>query len=497
MTKDKYKFFTFHFSLFTSAAILLLTSCSDFLQEEDKDKMIPETVEQYAAMLHKEAFLNVSWFYCSDMMTDCISENDEAPSANKADYWSLYTWQKDVEVDGSGYRTGSTNNMWGKLYADILVANYIIEQAVNATGKESARNQLLGEAYFVRARAYLELVNIYAEPYNAATAASTQGVPLRFGTGVTNDYRRSSVAEVYSQIENDLAKAKELFAEANVKTSLWHPTYDTAKLLLARVYLYKGEWQKVVDETEDLVRNSLWDMTQQPNAPFVTTSNPEILHCYGSPAALIVEGDATFTNNVPVIYGSDTYVTYRVSDELLNAFHKGDCRPYTFFVSEDGVDVPAKWHSQFTRVGAYSYRTAEAYLSRAEALARLGRTTDAENLIRKFLAYRVTNAAANVQIPVGDKDALLTFILDERWLEFCCENMRWYDLRRAPETYRPAISHRYTRRTAGTATSGGTVQGTDDYTLTAGSPNFTFEIPRSEMEINNAIELYNKRIDIQ
>lgn len=472
-----------------------LASCSDFLKEEDKDKMIPETVEQYGAMLHKEAFLGTSWFYRSDIMTDCISDNPQAPTMNKSDYYSLYTWQKDVEIDGMGNRTGATNTMWGDLYADILIANYIIENATTASGKESARNQLIGEAYFVRARAFLELVNIYAPQYDAATAATTPGVPLRYGTGVTNDYARSSVAEVYEQIEKDLASAKDFLSKSSEKVSLWHPTLQTAQLLLSRVYLYKGEWQNVVDATEDLVRNPLYELTAQPNSPVVTTSNPEILHSYGSPANLINEGDETFTNNVPNIYSSDTYVTYGVSEELMNAFHAGDCRPYTFFTSKNGVDVPAKWNSQYTQVGAYSYRTAEAYLSRAEAYVMLNNTSEAEKLIRKFLASRVINAAVNVNIPT-ETTALRHFILDERWLEFCCENMRWFDLRRAPADYRPQISHSFTRRTSGTGGSSGALQGTDTYTLRAGSPNYTFDIPRSETELNNTITRYDKREEI-
>lgn len=479
----------------------LLSSCSDFLQEEDKDKMIPETVEQFQAMLHKEAFLNVSWFYRSDIMTDCISENSEASTDNKSDYWSLYTWQRDVEIDGSGHRTAATNSMWGNLYNDILVANYIIEQASDATGTESARNQIIGEAYFVRGRAYLELISIYAEPYDAATADATQGVPLRYGTGVTNDYARSSVAAVYSQIESDLTTAKEYLSKSRENKSLWHPNAEVAQLLLSRVYLYKGEWQRVVDATDDLVRGTLYDMTLQPNSPVITTSNPEVLHCYGSPANLINEGNASFTNNVPSIYGSAGLVTYCVSDKLLNAFHKGDCRPYTFFISEGGVDVPAKWHSQYTRLGAYSYRLSEAYLSRAEALERLGRTQEAESLMRKFLASRVVNSAVNVPLPSsGGSSAssdttspLLRFILDERWLEFCCENMRWYDLRRAPEDYLPELKHTFTRRSAGTAGAVGAVNGVDSYSIKAGSPNFTFDIPLSEAEINSTITRYDKR----
>ncbi len=69
-----------------------LTSCSDFLNEEDKDLVIPESVTQYEAMLHKEAFLEVSWFYLSDLMTDDITENPSATTSAKVICLSVIFW---------------------------------------------------------------------------------------------------------------------------------------------------------------------------------------------------------------------------------------------------------------------------------------------------------------------------------------------------------------------------------------------------------------------
>lgn len=494
------------FSLCAFCSALLLSSCSDFLKEEDKDQVIPRTIEQYEAMLHQHGFLNVTWFYKSDLMTDDITENESATTTAKNPYKSLYTWARDVERTGSGERTMSTNDMWGDLYNDILVANYIIERAENAKGTQSQRDYLIAEAYFLRARSYMELVNIYAPVYDAATASKTGGVPVRLGTGVVNDYERNSVAEAYRQIESDLKDAIKHFDESNEVMSLWHPNKKASLLLLTRMHLYKGEWQKVIDtanELIDLCPQGLYNLKAQPNSAVVTKNNPEVLHSYGSCAQLIVtDNEGIQQNDVPTLYkdNSSSIAVYGVSKSLSMAYHEGDCRPYTYFHStSSGIDVPAKWHTQFTKLGAYSYRLAEAYLSRAEAYAALGETAKAMEDVRAVIAKRVTNIN-NVRFPTSaDGDyalAVRKFIVDERRLEFCGENHRWFDIRRTASWYPQSITHVFTLSSSANSSSTGIAQGTETYTLDAQSPNYTFELPESETEVNGAIAPYGKRIDI-
>ncbi|MBQ0021167.1 MAG: RagB/SusD family nutrient uptake outer membrane protein [Bacteroidales bacterium] len=483
-----------------------LTSCSNFLDEEDKDLVIPETVTQYEAMLHKEAFLEVSWFYMSDLMTDDITENPLATTSAKNTYKSLYTWKRDVERDGEGQVITATNSMWQNLYSDILVANYIIENGMKATGTAEQRNQLVAEAYFVRGRAYLELVNIYAPVYDAATAANTPGVPLRLDTGVSNDYTRASVAEVYNRIEADLKEAIKLFAQTSVKKSLWHPNADAAQLLLSRAYLYKGEWQKVVDATEQLAQRPLYDLTRRPNAPMIVETNTEVLHSYGSPASLYPGTDESLgIMDIPSIYQTNlTTCTYGASEDLLSRFAlaTNDCRKYTWVINPQGgtsITVPAKWHGQFTQVGAYTYRLAEAYLNRAEAMAALSKTNEAQTLMTKYLTTRIANFSAQraTYMPAStDPLEWRKFIVDQRRLEFCFEDMRWFDLRRINAWYPHTLSHTFTLASTASGSTNVTVQGTEHYTLNPSSPNYVFEIPESETQINTTISAYGKREEI-
>lgn len=486
-------------------ALFILTGCSDFLKEEDKDKVIPHTMDQFESMLHKEGFIDVSWFYRSDFMTDDVAENTNVVTTAKNKYKGLYTWQYDIERTGDGNYSDENNNMWRHLYNDVLVANYILERSGDIVDKEtmqSRKNYLDAEAHFLRARAYLELVNIYATPYDAATAGKTLGVPLREGTGITNNYNRNTIAEVYQQIEDDLNSAIALFENSKEVKSLWHPNKKAALLLLTRVHLYKGEWQKVVDTATKLIDMcplGLYAMNRNITDAVVRTANQEVLHTWGVIGGTLVDNVSDgVMSDIPMIYrveSSLSTATYGVSDELLNMFDENDMRQLLYFTGASGKSITAKWHPQFTTMGGYSYRLAEAYLSRAEANAALGNTQEAINDMKTLLAKRIDGDYSHLLPKSDDQLTVRKFVLDQRRLELCFENHRWFDLRRTQSWYPKEIKHVFSYSTS---TSGniGTVNETEVYTLTPSSPNYTLELPLAETTINPTIELYGKRENI-
>lgn len=467
--------------------------------------MIPRTIEQFESMLHQEGFIDASWFYRSEFMTDDISENTNVITTAKNQYKALYTWQADVERTGDGGYSDENNVMWRNLYNDILVANYVIERASDIVGieaTESRKNQLIGEAYFLRARAYMELVNIYAEPYDESTAnKANSGVPLRIGTGITNNYARNTMAEVYAQIESDLTTAIAAFSNSTETKSLWHPNKKAAMLLLSRAYLYKGEWQKVIDITTDLIELcplGLYALNKNISDPFVRTANPEVLHTCGVIAGALVDNVSEgVLSDIPKIYrvdGSLQTPAYCVSEDLINQYCSDDMRLITYFKGSAGKTIPAKWHPQFTTLGGYSYRLAEAYLSRAEANAALGHAYEALQDMVELLKNRIDGDYESLLPDEADQMEVRRFVVDQRRLELCFENHRWYDLRRTQKWYPKDICHIFSYATS---TSGyvGTVNSSESYVLRSASPNYTFELPISETTINSDISHYGERED--
>lgn len=483
----------------------LAASCSDFLKEEDKDKVIPRTMDQFEAMLHKEGFCDVSWFYRSEFMTDDVSENTNVITTAKNHYKSIYTWQYDIERTGDGNFSAENNDAWGKLYNDILVANYVLERSkdiVDAETMASRRNYLDAEAHFLRARAYLELANIYAPPYNPATAENTPGVPLRSGTGVTNTYTRSSIAAVYRQIVSDLNDAIALFDNSTEQKSLWHPNKKAALLLLSRTYLYMCDWNKASVTATQLINlcpQGLYAMNRNITDPVVQKSNPEILHTWGIIAGTLVDNESEgVMSEVPKIYrvdGSLSTAAYGVSEDLMKMYSENDVRPLMFFKSSGGTTITAKWHPQYTSLGGYTYRLVEAYLNRAEAYAAMENIKGAMDDIETILAKRIDGDYTSLLPASTDPVAVRRFVLDQRRMELCFENHRWYDLRRTQSWYPKDITHTFSYSTS---TSGyiGTVSDAESFTLRSSSPNYTLELPLSETTVNPSISLYGAREEI-
>ncbi len=483
-----------------------LTACADFLKEEDKDKVIPRTMEQFEAMLHREGFLDVTWFYKSEFMTDDVSENTLIVTTAKNRYKGMYTWAYDIERTGEGDFADGNNDVWGKLYNDILVANYILERSgdiADADAKAAEKLNLEGEAHFLRARAYLELVNVYAPAYDASTAANTPGVPLREGTGITNNYSRNSVEEVYAQIESDLLRAVERFDQAHVTKSLWHPNKKAALLLLARTYLYMQRWQQAVSTADELIGlcpQGLYAMNRNLSSPIVRVSNPEVLHTWGEIAGTLVENaQEGVLSDIPKIYRVENALStpaYGVSDELLSLYPENDVRPLFYFTASQGKQVTAKWHPQFTTMGGNSLRLSEAFLTRAEANAMLGNTQAALDDMKALLSKRIDGDYSSLLPSEADAEAVRRFVLDQRRLELCFEDHRWYDLRRTQSWYPKTLQHVFSYSTS-TSGNVGTVNETEVFTLQPTSPNYTLELPLAETTVNPNIERYLKREQIQ
>ena len=134
---------------------------------------------------------------------------------------------------------------WWIGYKVIYTANSVIEGFEE--GKTTECDQLLGEAYFLRAMIHFNLVTLFAKPY--ILGRDNLGIPLRISTN-TEETKRNSVGEVYDQVVVDLRKAADLMNKP--RGNAGYATKNAALGLLSRVYLYMEENQKVLDVINEM-----------------------------------------------------------------------------------------------------------------------------------------------------------------------------------------------------------------------------------------------------
>ncbi len=179
-------------------------------------------------------------------------------------------------VYGDNPQTQDLQYFWFASYKIIYGANSNIEAI--PVGVDAATDHLLGENYFLRAIAHLNLCNVFATPYTYGDEKRPDmpGVVLRNSTDCSVT-ERATVGQVYEQIVFDLEKAMELMKAGARRGNAGYASYHAAAGLLTRVYLYMGEYDKCIKLAEDILPAAkLHDITTYfPN----TRTSEETLWC--------------------------------------------------------------------------------------------------------------------------------------------------------------------------------------------------------------------------
>ena len=169
----------------------------------------------------------------------CLTGITEDPLANAMCY-------TDVPATGECYNLGY---FWYISYKIIYGANSNIESIPEGASVES--DHMLGENYFMRAICHLNLCNLFARPY-ARNNGQNPGVVLRTSTDCSVT-ERATVAAVYDQIVKDLEKAAQLMQNGTPRGDKGYISYDAARGLLTRVYLYMGRDNDVITLANEML----------------------------------------------------------------------------------------------------------------------------------------------------------------------------------------------------------------------------------------------------
>jgi len=326
-----------------------------------------------------------------------------------------------------------TPGPWANIYNYIYQANAVLAAMQNNSNITPAvSQQLSGEAKFTRAFWYFYLANLYGD------------VPLVLTTdySVNATMARTAKNIIYQQIIADLKDAQNMlssnFLDASdtaITTERTRPTKWAAAALLARAYLFTGDYADAETQASSVIANSMFSLCPNLTSVFLANST-----------------EAIWQMAIPLPTSNNTYDGYyfilisapgnsgpccSISNQLLNSFEPGDARRTNWIDSFKTTTVPIVSYfypyKYRVRTGAtvseyqMVFRLGELYLVRAEARAQLGETSGA---ISDLNAIR-TRAKLNNYSGFSDKGSLLTAILHERQVELFTEwGTRWFDLAR-------------------------------------------------------------------
>lgn len=425
---------------------LSAVSCDDFLDIEPQGKIIPKTVEDFRNVMSSAYNKYPSHKSLTNFRTDEVKITMDEGSTNFLSVKDTYTYQ-DVNPSKDAKSYG-----YIQFYESIFAASQTISSGSQTMQPGDQKEQLLGEAYGLRALAYFDLTNLYAKPYDKNTASTALAIVLQNEIDIENQKPKSTMAEVYAQIHSDINNAKK-----HLKVTIYEEgknyrfTLAAIYALEAKVNLYQKDYEAALASADQALqyKNELQDLNKDTKTSVASFKSVESI--------LALEEVLTY----------DMRTTALLSDELYNTYDKeNDLRFNASFELAKGSYISKKTGTGEMKA---SFRTSELYMIKAEVLGHLNRLAEAKSTIEKLIVSRYKpEAAAKVlqQLSGLDQKGFITFILDERNKEFAIEGHRWFDLRRLNQKQ---IVHKF---------------GNDTFTLAENDLRYTLPFPKEARENN-------------
>ncbi|OFY44599.1 MAG: hypothetical protein A2X18_03215 [Bacteroidetes bacterium GWF2_40_14] len=318
----------------------------------------------------------------------------------------------------------NVRDLWNKMYETIYKANAVIEGVNNSTELSSElKSKFAGEAKVIRAFCHFYLANLFGDV----------ALVLTTDYRVNNVADRTAVADVYEQVITDLKDAQSLLQPSYNTGTIERKRIDwsAATALLARVYLYKGDWANAEIQATGCINAGPYSLQTNLDNVFLKGSAEAIWHlCNDNNNA----GDA-------LAFIKNKYVVLR--QELLNSFEAGDKRRINWVTGITNTTNYITYKHKSTSSSPITeyqmvFRLAEQYLIRAEArIQQSGKIADGIadlNILRARARATVTAEVPNPLPALSatlSKEAALAAVEQERRIELFTEwGHRWFDLKR-------------------------------------------------------------------
>lgn len=440
------------------ALMVIATSCDAFLEEKPKTFLTPDLYFQNEGQV--VAAVNGLYTFLADIFNGDIEPGSQ--TFIFLEYMSGYgerlrgSGSQDMSQANSltiAENNGYVQKFWETDYKAIENCNSTIEgiEAIaDGVLTEDRKNELLGEAYFMRAYYYFNLVQLYGPvPLKLTSTKSLSNVEIEL----------TSIDGVYAQIDLDLTKAGELMENCPWTSTSGRVTKGAVKALHAKVYLtmagyplQKSEcYQKAFEKASEVYKSGAFRLFDTYEELRTTENTGEHIFSiqreadnagspvhgdmlpYPAPAKAISANAAYGGALVPTMLFYNTYPDgdkrveeqafyYTEHQALDNSGIVELGRPYIYKFWDDEAATTGKSGANYTLL-----RYADVLLMLAEAKAQAdGGTTNNADAVDAYCAVRkraMPTESRPSSVNVND-------VLKERFWELCFEGQTWYDMLR-------------------------------------------------------------------
>lgn len=343
----------------------------------------------------------------------------------------------------------SPQQIWETCYQGIEKVNWVLEKVPNTQMDAARRDQIMGEAYFLRAFYHWTLTKNFGDVILKTSASNslTNAVVVK-----------SAQADIYKQVFADLDVAVNSLPSYSSALQKGRTCKEVALLLYAKAALYNGNWPLAFEKAQAVISSNKYtlmaEVTDLYNAAKEDVARQENMWAFECESATPGLSNQMLSlygpkNSDGPAYGASTFGSAFAYQAFFDSFDPGDTRRKlldTFYVNKSGQIVHQKDITPITPKGVLVkkymdpnsvgisgtinvpiFRFADAFLIAAEAEARQnGATKVAYDLI-----HEIRFRAHVDDLPQGlSKDQFIEAVLQERSWEFFAEGDRWYDLTR-------------------------------------------------------------------
>ncbi|WP_281233069.1 RagB/SusD family nutrient uptake outer membrane protein [Flavobacterium gelatinilyticum] len=426
----------------------LLTSCDNYVDIQTEGKLIPEETVNYRYLLQGASTFNQTYSLVDVASDDIVMRDDHAAffdqnysgSAFYQPFLLTYKWADEI------IPVGEPDSQLNGMYSSLYTCNVIINEVMNSkNGTDAERLAIKGEAQVHRAYIFLSLINVFGKAYDPASSTGDPGIPLLTTPTVTDDIKRAPVKDVYDQIVKDLTEATTSgLKPVNTGRSVWFPSKASAHALLARTYLYMGNYAEAKRNAEAALalQNSLLNLEDNINL-----GDYGWPRTYQDPEIILAKGSNSYMYSPTIL---------SLSDELLNSFDTKDLRYqlYTRPVTDMTFGSITEGRAYSKELLSGDGRNAgpsvpEMYVIKAECEARAGNAGAAMAAINTLRKKRFRAADYTDLTAVDANDALVKVLAERRKELMGTAGFRWADLKRLNKDPRFAktITHKYLTET--------------------------------------------------